>query len=297
MRPLPLLGGLSQHAYGSATVALGVFLISFDALLVRLAAVPAMDVAFWRGLFMALSLGGIRVVRQRQGRAFLPWFWADAATLGIGLLMGCASSCIVAAFTLTLTANAVLIFSAAPLVAAVFSWLFLREKSARRTLIAIFCGCAGVVCVVGGSLGGGVHVKGDLLAVTATLGMGIYLTLFRNFSHVSRLQCVAIGGLTMALIASFAADPWQLPGRSYAIIALMGAVQMPLALLLISNGTRYLKAPEVSLFLLGETLLAPIWVYLVLSEVPPEGTWLGGVLILGVILFNSLSALRYGGKA
>lgn len=72
----------------------------------------------------------------------------------------------------------------------------------------------------------------------------------------------------------------------------MGLVQIPLAAVLLMNATRYLSSPEVSLFLLIETVLAPLWVWGVLGEQPPGNTLLGGLFVIGAIAVHSLLALR-----
>jgi len=75
----------------------------------------------------------------------------------------------------------------------------------------------------------------------------------------------------------------------------MGLVQMPGAMVLMAVATRYLSAPEVSLFLLVETVLAPVWVYLAVAEEPPPLTFAGGSLILAAIAVHSWLSLRREG--
>jgi drug/metabolite transporter (DMT)-like permease len=72
----------------------------------------------------------------------------------------------------------------------------------------------------------------------------------------------------------------------------MGLVQMPAALFLIAQSTRYLPSPEVSLFLLVETLLSTIWVWVFLCEDPPGLTLVGGVVIVTTLIFHSWLSLR-----
>jgi drug/metabolite transporter (DMT)-like permease len=67
---------------------------------------------------------------------------------------------------------------------------------------------------------------------------------------------------------------------------------MPIALLLITVGTRFLPATEVSLFLLLETILAPIWVWMVFGELPPEATLAGGILILVTLVLHTIVGFR-----
>jgi len=94
------------------------------------------------------------------------------------------------------------------------------------------------------------------------------------------------------LLAAPLANPLFTSLASLWVLALMGLVQMPLSLVLLTDATRYLPAPEVSLFLLLETLLAPVWVWLLLGETVPETTLIGGGLIVAALLVHTLLGLR-----
>jgi drug/metabolite transporter (DMT)-like permease len=276
-----------QHIRGVAIVTAGVLIISFDALLVRLAAVDGWNVAFWRGAFMCLAMAPF---------GWRPQHTADQAELGphvpwmAGAALAASSTSLVLAFTLTRAANAVVILSASPLFAAVLSWLFLGEKCPLRTWAAILVCIGGVTWVMYGSLGSS-NTIGDLLAVASAIFIGAYFTIFRSYPTLSRPRAITRGGLLMALIALPMATPLALPWASYGWLVLSGLIQMPLALLLMTIGTRYLPAAEVSLFILLETVLAPIWVWMALGEVPPRTTLTGGGLIVLTLILHSAAGL------
>lgn len=270
---------------GIVTVVAGVFLISFDALLVRLAAVDGWNVSFWRGLFMALAL----LVISRFRPSYRVQYDRGAA-LGIWLastMMAVSSLCLVLAFTLTQAANAVVILSASPLFAAIISHIVLGEKCSFRTWMAIIVCIGGVFWVMSGSLGAG-NLFGDGLAVISTIFIGAYFCVFRRYPGISRIAVIVRGGFLLCLMAFPFATPMSLPHSSYGWLMLAGMVQMPVALLLITSATRFLPAAEVSLFLLLETCLAPIWGWLVLKEVPPSSTFGGGILIVATLLFHTV---------
>lgn len=277
-----------EHVRGVLIVVAGVLLISFDALLVRLAGVDGWNVSFWRGLFMALAMApfclrglvGSRIgIQDKKG------------LLLAAIMMALSSLTLVLAFTLTRAANAVVILSAAPLFAALFSRWFLQERCPPRTWLAIVVCMAGVMYVMRGSLGGG-NLTGDLLALLATLFVGGYFTVFRRYPNMSRTTVISTGGLLLALMAWPLATPLALPADSYGWLAVSGLLQIPVSLLLITVGTRFLPAAEVSLFLLLETILAPIWVWLALGELPPQATLSGGVLILATLILHTLAGFR-----
>jgi drug/metabolite transporter (DMT)-like permease len=270
---------------GIVTAVAGVTLISFDALLVRLAAVDGWNVSFWRGLFMVLAFLILSrfttscQIRSSDNKIFGVWLAA--------LMMAGSSLCLVLAFTLTQVANAVVILSAAPLFAALISRIALGERCSCRTWLAIIVCIAGVFWVMSGSLGAGT-LLGDGLAAASALFIGAYFTVFRRYPEISRPGVIMRGGILLCLAALPFATPLSLPHSSYAWLMLAGLVQMPVALLLITSATRFLPAAEVSLFLLLETCLAPIWVWLALGESPPATTFSGGFLIVATLVLHTL---------
>ncbi len=274
----------TQRLRGISIVTAGVLTISFDALFVRLAAVDGWNVAFWRGLLMALamySLGWLQSDAGVEDGTDRKVLWLAGATLALSGLS------LILAFTLTKVANAVVILSSAPLFSAILSQIFLSEKCPLRTWLSIFVCIGGVLWVMSGSLGNS-NYTGDILAVLSALFIGVYFTLFRGYPTMSRAKVITYSGLLMALITLPIATPLQLPWSSYGWLVISGLIQMPLGLVLMTMGTQYLPAAEVSLFLLLETVMAPIWVWLILREVPPVATFAGGGIILLTLILHSL---------
>ncbi|RCX33593.1 DMT family transporter [Thioalbus denitrificans] len=277
------------HRRGLLVVGVGVLVISFDALLIRLAAAGAWEVAFWRGALMALSLGLIwgLLGKRRRGAGRLLRGPALAAVMLLGI-NGCL---FVLAIMHTTVANTVVILSTAPLFAALFTRLFLGEPVVGRTWGAIVICMTGTVAVFAGSLRGG-GLEGDLAALAAALNFGAILVLLRRHPGLPRIPLVGASGLVMAVVSLPFAAPLELGAGSYAVLALMGLVQMPLALVLITRGTDYLPAPEVGLMILVETLLGPLWVWLGVGERPALITLVGGLLIVSTLAVHGWLGLR-----
>src|SRR5699024_5390972 len=87
-------------------------------------------------------------------------------------------------------------------------------------------------------------------------------------------------------------QPLSLELSSYAALGVMGLVQMPAAMVLFATATRYLPSAEVALFILIESVLGPIWVWLVVGEVPPPLTFVGGAVILLTVAIHAVLGLR-----
>ncbi len=281
---------VSPKSFGLILAICGVLTISFDALLVRLAHTDNADVIFWRGVFIFLSLTLVQLVRQRRSpiRAVLD---GGAPAAGCSMFYGLGGVLFVSAVMFTDVANAVVIISMSPLFAGLLTWIFGIEAIPWRTWPAIACAISGVVVVFYGSLDTG-GMLGNAIALLASLNIGSNLTLLRRNTWLDPLPLVCVGGAIMALLSAPFASPFSLDPQSYFVLALMGLVQMPIALVLIGLSTRYLPSPEVSLFILVETICAPIWVWLVLGEEPPGLTFLGGGIILATLVVHFWLGLR-----
>jgi len=55
---------------------------------------------------------------------------------------------------------------------------------------------------------------------------------------------------------------------------------------------RYITAAEVNLFFLLETILGPLWVWLVIKEQPSTETIIGGIVIIITIATHAILRLK-----
>ena len=82
----------------------------------------------------------------------------------------------------------------------------------------------------------------------------------------------------------------------YLIIA-MGVFAVFIPLAMITLAPRYIPAYEVEIFFVLETILGPVWVWLVIHEQPTNKTIIGGVFIIIIILIHTILELRENKKA
>lgn len=271
-----------------------VLILSPDALFVRLIHCDVWTLLFWRCLLTGIMQGFFLAARYR-GR-FIQSFLKtgrtgliSASTVTIGSLF------FVNSLKHTAAANTLVILAAAPLFSSLLSWLFLREKIARRTWLAIFICFTGILIIFSESLGNGLML-GDLLALGATLMWASNIVILRSGKAVNMIPANLVGNLLVVPAALLAgAQPLEVSTPDMLLLLLLGGVILPVSFSMITQGPRYLPAPEVSLILLTETVLGPLWVWLVLAEVPYPATLFAGILILttlAVHLSISLRAMR-----
>ncbi|HRY16679.1 MAG TPA: DMT family transporter [Candidatus Competibacteraceae bacterium] len=279
----------TNHRRGMLIAGAGVLVISFDALLIRLADSAPADVTFWRGTLIFLSLTAFLWItgRLEEWRAYWKYGWLALLITG---LYSANTGLFVFAISHTSVANTVVILSSSCFFAALFSWLMLRETLALRTWVAILAALAGLWFIFATDLGSGGRL-GDLFALATAASLGLSLTLMRRFARLPVIPVIALGSLGIALAALPFAQPLGLPFDRYPWLLIMGLAQMPAALVCLLVATRYLPAPEVSFFLLIETVLGPLWVWFVLGETVATRTFIGGGVILATIAAHAYWSL------
>ena len=74
----------------------------------------------------------------------------------------------------------------------------------------------------------------------------------------------------------------------------MGVFQVGLGLVLYTIGSKTIPAAELTLLSLSEVMLAPIWVWMFLDEIPDKLTLLGGAIILSALVGTAVAKINRG---
>jgi drug/metabolite transporter (DMT)-like permease len=281
--------GRREHLRGITLCAIGVVVISPDALIVRSVEADAWTTVAWRGIFTALGTVALLLllrpgVTPRAHRLTGPHVFA-------GALFAAASIAFVSALDRTDAASVLVIIAAGPLIASVLGRVFLQQRAAARTWLTGLGVVAGLALILGASVGQG-DVDGDLLALAGATCCAGYLTVSRAARPADMTPAIAVGGVGAALVGLLAgADP-GIGGRDLLLLALLGIVILPVSLTLITRATHHVAAPEVNLVALLETLLGPLWVWLAVGERPSGEVLAGGLLVVAAVTIHSALALR-----
>lgn len=187
---------------------------------------------------------------------------------------------------LTTAANAIFLQSTAPLwVAALAPWL-LGERLRRRDLVFLAVMLVGLVTIVVDPTGppetAPAPRRGDVLAAASGLTWALTLIGLR-WAGAGAMPGAALvaGNLLAAAITLPAALPLALPSpRDALVLVYLGCVQVGLAYVCLGHALRRLPAFEVSLVLLLEPALNPLWVWLLLGERPGPIALAGGALLI-----------------
>lgn len=282
---------LSQHHKGLLINTCAVLVLSPDALLVKLMHCDAWTMLFWRSLFAGMSVFcGLLIVYRR--RIWHIIYLTGRPGILSAVVAGCGSLLFVNALYHTTAANTLVILAATPLFAALVGRVFIQEKIARHTLLAIIAVFMGITLIFAGSFSAE-HLAGNLMALAASSLWGANLVVLRQARQLNMIPAVAMGSLVaIPLSILFGATPASLGSHDLLLLLLQGSLVLPVSFALITIGSRHLPAAEVSLILLLETLLGPLWVWCVVEERPESLTLWAGLFVLATLVTHSLLSLR-----
>ncbi|HJL90483.1 MAG TPA: DMT family transporter [Acidimicrobiales bacterium] len=280
----------SGRRLGLLLAAAGMFLVSTDAVLVRLADVDGGTFAFMSGLWSTplmwtianRSLGRDLGTRLREYRNPL---------VLTGVMGAISTTAFVTAVTKTDVANVVAIIGAGPIIAAVTARIALKEHASGRTWLAIAGAIGGILVIVGGSLSAG-GATGDLLAIVAISGFGMNITIWRRHPDMPRVLIVAMTATCTVVLTALMANPLSLDRTGLMATLAMGAVFGPTARFCMTTATRHASAAEVSLFTPVETVSATLWAWLWFNEVPATLTFVGGAVVLAAVFYGVTGPAR-----
>jgi len=260
---------------------------SFGALFFRATDdVDAWQYLAFRGLGAVLVVGPVVLWQNRSDLGAvtrrLPWQHGVA-----GLLVGAMMISFIVSLTHADAAFVLLFQALAPITAALFSWLLLRERLEREAAIAAVAAIVGVVIMVSSGLDTGVG-SAILVVMMIPLGLGLYSTLVRAGATGDPLLPVLIGGFTCAgagAVVSLAGSGFDASGRDMVIGLLAGALLIGLPLPFFNWAQKTVPAPDASLLLMSEVVLGPVWVWWAYDETPAGVTLIGGSVILVAVVW------------
>lgn len=269
----------AEHLNGAILVVISAVVFSTAGVFTKGVDAGPWDVIFWRGAFAA---GFTIAYVLRRGR-----FGAEFIRMGVcgwvvALVGASGSAAFISAFKLTTMANVMLIYAAAPLLAALLAWLWIRERLTRRVILGCIAALMGVGIIVLGSLGA-LNLKGDLLALWMTIVMAVLMVIYRRFPDTPAAGPAALSSLVLLPPALILGEPFAVPWDEMAILAAFG-LSFAIASVTLMEGVKRIPAGEAALLSALETPLAPVFGWLFFAEIPAEATYLGGALILAAVL-------------
>jgi len=228
---------------------------------------------------------------QHRARALNQLRGIGAPGLLAGSLMGLAPIGYVFSLSHTTVANTLFIISAIPFITAVLAWLFLGEKVRTGTWIAMTIAAMGILVMVIEGFGVG-SLFGNVMALATALLFSCFAVIVRNRRGINMMPTLIISGLITGLICSVVSISQLIIPPQDMLLCLLWGVLSGFGNWMFIAAARHLAAAEVTLLMLVEFVLGPIWVWLFINEIPSQYTLIGGVLVLAAVSGRALVDLR-----
>lgn len=285
-----------SYSTGVLYVILGGVFLSSGGLLVRFVEdASPWTILFYRSLMFTVTVLVFLFLRDRH--SFKAQFKKiKAVDLLVSFLLALGFICYLLSLFNTSVANTVLLLSTGPVAAGVLAYFILGEAVRALTWAAMMLAFAGVAVMVSGGINGD-DMVGIVFAVGAVLSFACFVVLLRYLGPQRDMMApTALAGIVAAVMCvpmmiPFA-DSLAISGRDLLIAICLGSVQVGFGFILITLGSRSVPAAQIPLLGLAETALSPLWVWLIVAEVPARNTLIGGAIVLIAVLMQGYAGVK-----
>lgn len=264
---------------------------SMGGVTVRLMDAGPWEQAFWRSVFLAIAIGAFVLWRKgpRFVQAFTAMGWRGIAS---GICVAGASLLYFIALAEASVATVLVMMSVTPLLTALLGWAVLGERVGAMTIVSIAIAMGGIAIMVGpaDAVADGWR---DLFGLGVALCGAVNVIVVRGVRPgTDMIPSVAYSGLFLVVACAFVAEPAATSAKDIAISVFLAVFQVGLGLSLFVMGAVGLPAARTGLLMLTETVLAPIWAWIGVGEVPTARTLAGGAVIVGALVAHALWRVR-----
>ena len=280
----------SNQKKGTILAITGTLLITPYSLFIRLANLESWNLIFYRGFipFIVVFIGLLIIYKTKLINELINNGWH-------GFAYACVFTITNIVFVISIentnVANTLIMIALAPMLSAIISFFFLKENPDPKTWVAIIITTLSVIYIFYDALDSG-DFLGNFLGLVCATGLAVGAVIIRSAKKISLVPSAMLGKLMVALIALFFTNQLKLEGYDLTIIPLMCIMCVAIPFVLITLAPRYITAAEVNLFFLLETILGPIWVWMVIHEQPSIETIMGGIVIIVTIGIHSILTLK-----
>ncbi|MEG6584367.1 DMT family transporter [Dendrosporobacter sp. 1207_IL3150] len=232
-----------------------------------------MAIAGIRSIIAALVIG---IAFRHEKLTFSKVQWAGAAAYCSTVFF------FVTATKMTTAANAILLQYTAPIYVALLGGWLLSERADRRDWLTIGVVVAGMIFFFIDKLSGGA-MTGNLLAIASGVSFALCIVCLRMQKNGSPHGSILLGNLLTFIISIPFLSGISLSTSNIVGIIVLGVFQLGLAYVLYSYAIRHINALQATLITTIEPILNPIWVFLVLGEVPGQFAIIGGLIVVSAI--------------
>ena len=281
---------LTDQQKGSLLAFVAVMFITPDSLFIRLSNVDTWGLVFYRGIIPFFTVFLIMLIIYK-----LSFFNMLLSSGYHGLLYVATFSIPNITFVVSIqntnVANTLVMIATAPMLSAILGAIFLKEPPDNKTWISIIVTFFAIIYIFFDSIKLG-NFYGDILGFITAIGLAVGAVTIRSAKSKNLVPAAVIGKLFVATFALFFIENFTLEDKDLIIVPMMCILCVAIPFVLVTIAPRFIPAAEVNLFFLLETIIGPIWVWLIIKEQPSIETLKGGVIIISTIAIHSFLKLR-----
>jgi drug/metabolite transporter (DMT)-like permease len=284
------LNNLTSQQKGSFLAFIAVMFITPDSLFIRLSNIETWGMLFYRGAipFVVTLIGLLFFYKKNFFRAV---FAIGYPGIFYVLSFSICNITFIISIQNTNVANTLVMIAMAPMLSAILGAIFLKEIPDQKTWLAIIVTFAAVAYIFHDSIELG-NFYGDIFGLITAFGLACNAVIARFAKDRDLVPSAVIGKLCVAIFALFFVESFDLVGKDLIFIPLMCVMCVAIPFVLVTIAPRFIPAEEVNLFFLLETIIGPIWVWLIIKEQPSIEALQGGFVIIITIAIHSFLKLR-----
>ena len=284
------MNNLTDQQKGSLLAFIAVIFITPDSLFIRLSNLDTWGLVFYRGIipFFTVFLGMLLIYKLNFFKILFSSGYHGLIYIGT---FSVTNITFVVSIQNTNVANTLVMIATAPMLSAILGLIFLKEPPDKKTWISIIITFLAIIYIFSDSLKLG-NFYGDILGFITAIGLAVGAVTIRSAKSKNLVPAAVVGKLFVATFALFFIESFVLEDQDLIIVPLMCILCVAIPFVLVTIAPRFIPAAEVNLFFLLETIIGPIWVWLIIREQPSVETLLGGAVIITTIAIHSFLKLR-----
>ena len=200
-----------------------------------------------------------------------------------GVFLASAQTCYIYALDNTTVANVVFILSAVPFVTALIAYIFLKEIIKTPTIVMMFFAVIGIFIMVNEGVNTG-NTFGNIMAILTLLCFACFPVILRKNRHIDMIPTLIVPAIIIGVIGFIIkGNDILISNNDMALSFIWGGILNGIAHSIFIIATRHLMAAEITLFMLLEFSLAPLWVWYFIGETPAVNTLYGGSIVMSAL--------------
>jgi DME family drug/metabolite transporter len=204
-----------------------------------------------------------------------------------GALYATGSGAYMFAMKHTTVANVLFIISTQTFMLALAGYFFLKEKINFSTAVAIIMAAIGIYIMIGTRISNGTML-GNAFAFITPICFTFIVMIIRRYHSIDMVPAVALSGVFCMIAGFLMCNDITINMHDVGLAVLFGSLQYAPGFICLTLGSRTTEAAKVGIFAFSEAIAGPIWAWIFVSEQPPLGVFIGGIIIFAALVLKSI---------